>query len=113
MTLTMREQSVIERWNKKGLAGLRVSSLELLENTGMSGGGRNDVDESGGGVCRMLVSHTLRCLPAGLWGKGEGYARELCFLAGVEFDYFIYDELMEKEKGERIDEEFGDEVFLV
>lgn len=103
MILTMREQVVIKEWNKKGLAGLRVSSLALLENVGGGEGG-----DSVKGVAEVLIRHTFRMLPQGLWNKAEGYCREICFMAGVEFDLFVYMSVMNDEEGEREDVEFDD-----
>lgn len=92
----MREQVVIKEWDKKGLVGLRVSSLALLENIGV------------GDVAEVLIRHTFRMLPKGLWGKAEGYCREICFMAGVEFYELVYMTVMNEEEGDREDVEFDD-----
>ena len=112
MILTMREQVVIKQWNTKGLAGLRVSTLALLENIGGGDGGESGGvmrgDGGDGGVAEVLIRHTFRMLPQGLWNKAEGYCREICFMAGVEFDLFVYMSVMNDEEGEREDVEFDD-----
>ncbi len=94
MVLTLREQVVIKEWNKRGVMGLRVSSLVLLENIG-----REDVS-------KMLVRHTVKMMPEGLWDRAEGFCREICFLAGVDFDEKIYMDIIVYERGEREDVEF-------
>lgn len=100
----MKEKVVIKEWDKKGLVGLRTSSLNLLENIG----GRGEE-----GVAGVLIRHTLKALPMGLWMEGVGggaekLCREICFVAGVDFDESVYILEVEEEKGERRDEEFGD-----
>lgn len=87
----------MKEWNKKGLMGLRVSSLMLLENTGV---GRYEQ------LAKVLIRHTLKALPLGLWDRAEGYCREICFVAGVEFLPEDYLEIMKEVMAEREDEEF-------
>ena len=99
MGLSLREQEIIKEWNKKGLAGLRVSSLDLLANIG--GGTRE-------GAFGVLVRHTIRNMPFGLWEDAEKYSREICFIAGVNFDYEAFRVITVAEEGERVDEEFDD-----
>lgn len=101
MILTLREQAVIKEWNKKGMAGLRVSSLLLLENIkGIAGVENSDIS-------KMLVRHTMRTLPQSLWGDSEKICKEICFVAGVDFDEEVYFlRLCQDEKEEREDEEF-------
>jgi hypothetical protein len=99
MIITMREQAVIKAWNKKGLSGLRVSSLELLENIG--GVGQE-------GVSRVLLQHTVGVMPEGLWGDAERYCREICFLAGAEFKEEELLEVLRIERSDREDVEFED-----
>jgi len=87
----------MKEWNKKGLMGLRTSSLMLLENTGE---GRYEH------LAKMLISHTFKALPLGLWDKAEGFCREICFVAGVEFLSEDYLEIMKEVMSDREDEEF-------
>ena len=103
MILTLREQAVIKEWNKKGIGGLRVSSLALLENIG----GRDGFDDSRG-VAEVLIRHTLRMMPQGLWFESKGYCEEICFLAGVDFDEATFFAVKIEEENERVDEEFED-----
>ena len=98
MVITMREQEIIKNWNKKGLAGLRLSSLALLDTIG-------DVSSD---VQGMLIRHTIKSLPQGLWGGAEKWCQEICFVAGLEFDEEKYLEILEDERGEREDMEFDD-----
>lgn len=90
----MREQAVTKEWNKKGLMGLRVSSLMLLENTG------------GGNLAKVLIRHTLKALPQGLWDRAEQFCREICFVAQVEFTMEDYLEIIGEVETDREDEEF-------
>lgn len=110
MIITLREQSVIKEWNKKGLGGLRMSSLELLENIGGKVSGEDSL-----GVCKVLCRHTVRMMPEGLWSDEaddrevvRGYCEEICFLAGVEFNEAIFLGVCDDELEEREDVEFGD-----
>ena len=100
MVITMREQEIIKTWNKKGLAGLRLSSLALLDNIG---GG-----DAGEDVAGVLIRHTIKALPQGLWGGAEKWCQEICFVAGLEFDEEKYLEILDDERGEREDVEFDD-----
>jgi len=96
MIITMREQEIIKSWSKKGLAGLRLSSLSLLDTIG-------DVSSD---VQGMLIRHTIKSLPQGLWGAAQNWCEEICFIAGLEFDEEKYLEILNDERGEREDVEF-------
>ena len=105
MILTLKEKAVIRDWNKSGLRGLRISSLMLLENVG--GGDGDDVEVGvSGGVAGMLIRHTLRCMPQGLWDDAKVYCEEILFIAGLEFDEALFMDSMVSETSEREDEEF-------
>ena len=114
MILTLKEQTVIKNWNKKGLGGLRLSSLVYLDNIG----GPFERDSEGlypdsetrmpDRVAEMLIKFTLSLMPQGLWHKAEIYCAEICFIAGVDFDESVFYRCKVEEEGEREDEEFDD-----
>lgn len=109
MIITLKEQAVIKEWDKRGMSGLRSSSLALLDNLGI-GDGEIEDEKS---VAEILIRHTVKMMPQGLWGEGPGKSKrcceEICFLAGVDFDEAIYRQVLEEVAQDRVDEEFDDD----
>lgn len=77
--ISAKEQRVEKAWAKKGLIGLRVNLLTIVEQSKASDW--SDVD-----LVRRVSVVVWSSLPVREWGDGERLIRETCGLVGVDID---------------------------